>query len=43
MPTVHFAQVGPVYTRNDTVAFQRVVEGQTATCEISAEALRDHF
>lgn len=43
MPTVHFTPVDPVYTVNDTVSFQMVVDGDVATCEVSSEALQDHF
>jgi hypothetical protein len=43
MATVHFPQVEPTYTVNTTVAFQAVIDGENVTCEISEEALHDHF
>lgn len=43
MPTIHFPQTEPLYTPNTTVAFEVVVDGVRATCEISEEALQDHF
>lgn len=43
MPTIHFPQSEPFYTPNTTVAFEAVVDGVRATCEISEEALQDHF
>lgn len=32
-----------VYTPNTTVAFPAQIDGVDVTCEISAEALEDHF
>lgn len=43
MPTVHFPRTEPIYTPNTTVAFDVVLEGQQMRCEISEEALEDHF
>ena len=43
MPTIHFPQTEPTYTQPTTVAFEAVVDGQRVTCEISEEALMDHF
>jgi hypothetical protein len=43
MSTIHFPHTEPVVTPSTTVAFAVVVDGQSATAEISAEALQDHF
>lgn len=38
-----FPNVEPVYTVSTTVAFPAEVDGEKAMCEISEEALQDHF
>ena len=38
-----FQEVAPVHTVNTTVAFRAEVGGTQMTCEISEEALQDHF
>lgn len=44
MPTLIFLQSNaPVHTVNATVAFPGLLDGQPVTCEISLEALQDHF
>ncbi|MCM3583754.1 DUF1488 domain-containing protein [Ralstonia pickettii] len=40
---VHFPKTRGVYTPNTTVAFPAQLNGVDVTCEISAEALEDHF
>lgn len=40
---VHFYNTRGVYTPNTTVAFPAEFNGIDVTCEISAEALQNHF
>jgi hypothetical protein len=40
---VQFPNTRPVLTPHDTVQFQAVVDGADEECEVSSEALRDHF
>ncbi|MPV65557.1 DUF1488 domain-containing protein [Burkholderia sp. BE17] len=40
---VHFFNTPGIYTPNTTVAFRAQFNGIDVTCEISAEALQDHF
>ena len=40
---IQFSKLPAVYTQNTTVAFLAKINGIDATCEISGEALRDHF
>jgi len=40
---VHFYDTPGVYTQNTTVAFRVQFNGVDVTCEISTEALQDHF
>lgn len=40
---IHFPNEEPTYTQKTTVAFPALLNGVMATCEISAEALMDHF
>jgi hypothetical protein len=42
-PEIHFPHSQPTITANATLSFDAVVDGQNETCEISFEALRDHF
>ncbi|WP_395060852.1 DUF1488 domain-containing protein [Paraburkholderia silvatlantica] len=41
--TITFPPVRGVYTVNTTVAWPAEVDGEQITCEISTEALMDHF
>jgi hypothetical protein len=41
--TISFPSQNPAMTQHGTVAFQAVVEGAAIVCEISADALQDHF
>lgn len=41
--TISFPAQSPAMTQHGTVAFQAVVDGAATVCEISAEALQDHF
>lgn len=41
--TIHFSTKPAVFTPNTTVAFPAQINGVEVTCEISAEALHDHF
>jgi hypothetical protein len=41
--TITFPHVPPRYTQNTTVAFEAEMNGVPMTCEISGEALMDHF
>lgn len=43
MPTIHFPQTEPIYTPRTTVSFDVVIDGQQVRCEISEEAMEDHF
>lgn len=43
MATIHFPKTEPKYTPNTTVAFDAVIDGVRVSCEISEEALEDHF
>jgi hypothetical protein len=38
-----FQNVDPVYSTNNTIAFPALVDDAKAICEISEEALQDHF
>jgi hypothetical protein len=40
---IHFSAKPATYTPNTTVAFPAMVDGIEVMCEISAEALADHF
>lgn len=40
---INFPNARGVYTQNTTVAFPAQVNGIDVNCEISAEALEDHF
>lgn len=40
---VHFYNTPGIYTQNTTVAFRGQFNGVDVTCEISMEALQDHF
>ncbi len=40
---ITFPRVPPRYTQNTTVAFEAELNGVPVTCEISGEALMDHF
>lgn len=40
---IHFLATPGVYTSNTTVAFPATINGVNVTCEISTEALQDHF
>lgn len=40
---IHFPTTPGVYTPNNTVAFAAQINGVDVTCEISVEALEDHF
>lgn len=40
---IHFSNKPARYTPRTTVAFPVLVDGAEAECEISAEALEDHF
>nr|WP_063791585.1 DUF1488 domain-containing protein [Burkholderia ambifaria] len=40
---VHFYNMPGIYTQNMTVAFRAQFNGVDVTCEISTEALQDHF
>ena len=40
---IYFPLEEPIYTRNTTVAFRAMLNDVTVVCEISTEALRDHF
>lgn len=40
---IHFYNTPGIYTPNTTVAFRAQFNGVDVTCEISAEALQDHF
>lgn len=40
---IEFPNKPAVYTPNTTVAFLALVDGVEVICEISAEALEDHF
>lgn len=40
---ITFPGQNPVVTQQDTVAFQAIVDGRPETCQISFEALQDHF
>lgn len=40
---IRFSNTPATYTRNTTVAFPELVDGTEVACEISAEALADHF
>lgn len=40
---IHFPNKSSVYTANTTVAFPAQINGVDVTCEISTEALQDHF
>jgi hypothetical protein len=37
---INFPNLNPIVTARGTVAFKAMVDGDTATCEISAEALQ---
>jgi uncharacterized protein DUF1488 len=41
--TIDFPNRNPVCTSNDTVAFAATYNGEGISCEISSEALQDHF
>jgi hypothetical protein len=43
LPEIRFPDSPPAMTLNATVAFDAIVDGQNDTCEISFEALKDHF
>jgi len=43
LPAIQFPDSQPTITPNGTVAFDAMVDGQNETCEISFEALKDHF
>ncbi|MGH8376797.1 MAG: DUF1488 domain-containing protein, partial [Pseudomonas sp.] len=40
---IHFSNTPGLYTQNTTVAFRAQLNGVDVTCEISTEALQDHF
>ncbi|TDG01503.1 DUF1488 domain-containing protein [Paraburkholderia guartelaensis] len=40
---IHFSNKPAKYTPNTTVAFLALVDGAEVECEISVEALEDHF
>jgi len=43
LPEIYFPNSQPTITANKTLAFDALVDGQNETCEISFEALTDHF
>jgi uncharacterized protein DUF1488 len=43
LPEIQFPDSQPTITANRTLAFDAIVDGQNETCEISFEALKDHF
>jgi hypothetical protein len=40
---IHFPNEEPTYTQRTTVAFPALLNGVSVSCEISTEALMDHF
>ncbi|RQS26809.1 MULTISPECIES: DUF1488 domain-containing protein [unclassified Burkholderia] len=40
---IHFLNKQATYTQNTTVSFAALVDGVEIACEISGEALTDHF